>query len=202
MVVSGPSGSGKTTLCHRFADEDGVADHAVSATTREPRDGEVNGEDYFFLSREEFEQRIGNNEFLEYAEVHGKLYGTLRAEVMNRLVDGHDVLIDIDVQGAELVRQHRNEIVHDAMIDIFILPPSEEKLLERLRGRGTESAEQLELRLQNAREEIQHWRKYQHTLISGTKDDDFATFSAIVRGERCRTRLLREVEWFFVKRLG
>ena len=186
-MVSGPSGSGKTTLCHRFTDEDPVADYAVSATTREPRVGEVDGEDYFFLSREEFEQRVANREFLEYAEVHGNFYGTLRSEVMNRLQEGHDVLVDIDVQGAELIRQHQNEMIHDAMIDVFILPPEGDGLMERLRARATESEEQLELRLKNAHEEMRHWREYQYTIISGSKDEDYATFSSIVNSERCRT---------------
>lgn len=169
-----------------------MADYAVSATTRAPREGEVDGVDYFFQSREEFENHIANRDFLEYAEVHGNLYGTLKSEVMNRLSQGHDVLVDIDVQGAAQIREHRNEMIHDAMIDIFILPPDCEALIERLRGRGTESEEQLALRLANAREEMKHWQEYQYTIISDSKDADFATFSAIVNGERCRTSRLSE----------
>ncbi|MDF1815755.1 MAG: guanylate kinase [Verrucomicrobiales bacterium] len=191
-VVSGPSGSGKTTLCHRLADEDEAADYAVSATTRPPREGEMDGEDYYFLSREEFEARVGNNEFLEHAEVHGNLYGTLKSEVITRLTAGHDVLIDIDVQGAELIRRHRNEMIHDAMIDVFILPPDGDALLERLRSRGTETEDQLALRLANAREEMKHWTDYQYTIISASKEKDFATFCSIVQGERCRTSRLLE----------
>lgn len=169
-----------------------MADYAVSATTRAPREGEVDGVDYFFQRREEFENHIANRDFLEYAEVHGNLYGTLKSEVMNRLSQGHDVLVDIDVQGAAQIREHRNEMIHDAMIDIFILPPDCEALIERLRGRGTESEEQLALRLANAREEMKHWQEYQYTIISDSKDADFATFSAIVNGERCRTSRLSE----------
>ncbi len=189
-VVSGPSGSGKTTLCHRFSDEDELADYAVSATTRAPREGETHGEDYYFLSRQEFEARIAGGEFLEYAEVHGNLYGTLKSEVMGRLVQGHDVLIDIDVQGAAQVRKLSCDVIHSAMVDIFILPPDGDELVERLRGRGTESEEQLALRLQNAREEMKHWNEYQYTIVSASKDKDFASFSAIVNGERCRTTRL------------
>jgi len=186
-VVSGPSGSGKTTLCHRFAEEDEFADHAVSATTREPREGEKDGVDYYFLSREEFEERVEKREFLEYAEVHGQLYGTIKTEVMARLSEGHDVLVDIDVQGAEQIRQHRNETITRAMIDIFILPPDGEELVERLRGRGTETDQQLALRLHNARGEMGHWKNYQYTIVSASKEQDFATFSSIVNAERCRT---------------
>lgn len=186
-VVSGPSGSGKTTLCHRFSESDDQASYAISATTRSPREGEVDGEDYYFLSRDDFEQRIESGEFLEYAEVHGNLYGTLRSEVLDRLARGKDVLIDIDVQGAASIRSHRNEVIDQALIDIFIMPPDGEELVERLTNRGTENQAQLEVRLRNAREEMRHWRDYQFTIFSGTRDDDFAAFSAIIHGERCRT---------------
>jgi len=190
-VVSGPSGSGKTTLCHRFSDEDEMADYAVSATTRAPREGEVHGQDYYFLSRKEFEDRIAEGEFLEYAEVHGNLYGTLKSEVMGCLVKGHDVLIDIDVQGAAQIRMLSCDVFQGALVDIFILPPDGDELVERLRGRGTETEDQLALRLKNAREEMQHWHEYQYTIISDSKEKDFASFSAIVNGERCRsTRLM------------
>jgi guanylate kinase len=189
-VVSGPSGSGKTTLCHRFSEEDAMADYAVSATTRAPREGEIHGEDYFFLSRKEFESRIAQDEFLEFAEVHGNLYGTLRSEVMERLGQGHDVLIDIDVKGAAQIRNLSNDIIQSAMVDIFILPPDGDELVERLRGRGTESEAQLALRLKNAREEMKHWREYQYTILSASRERDFASFSAIINGERCRTTRL------------
>ncbi len=168
-----------------------MADYAVSATTRPPREGEQDGVDYYFLSREEFEAKVEAREFLEYAEVHGNLYGTLKSEVTNRLESGHDVLIDIDVQGAASIREHRNETIHDAMIDIFILPPDGDGLIERLRGRGTEGEEELALRLKNAREEMRHWQEYHYTIVSDSKDADFTIFSSIVNGERCRTSRYR-----------
>lgn len=191
-LVSGPSGSGKTTLCRRFSETDEDAVYAISATTRAPRGGEQDGIDYFFLSREEFENRIRNGEFIEYAEVHGNLYGTLKSEVVARLEEGKDVLMDIDVQGAALVRAQTDPSIQDSLVDIFILPPDDVELLTRLSGRGTETQEQLDLRLQNAREEMKHWEKYRYAVISADKETDFATFSSIIAGERCRsTRLYR-----------
>jgi len=189
-VVSGPSGSGKTTLCRRFSETDPEAVYAVSATTREPRDGETDGVDYHFLSRDEFEERATRGEFLEYAEVHGRFYGTLKSEVIQHIEAGRDVLMDIDVQGAELVRGQSDGLIREALVDIFILPPSDDELLKRLSARGTETRDQLELRLANARDEMQHWTAYRYTVVSRDKESDFATFRSILLGERCRSSRL------------
>jgi guanylate kinase len=189
-AVSGPSGSGKTTLCRRFSEEDSSAVYATSATTRALREGEKDGEDYFFLSRENFESRATRGEFLEYAEVHGNLYGTLKSEVLTHINAGRDVLMDIDVQGAALIRKNPDPAIAEALVDIFILLPGEEELLNRLAVRGTETDDQVELRLQNAREEMRHWSDYHYTVISADKETDFATFSAIIAGERCRSTRL------------
>ncbi|MEM6278053.1 MAG: guanylate kinase [Verrucomicrobiota bacterium] len=193
-VVSGPSGSGKTTLCRRFSVEDENAVYAISATTRAPREGEVHGVDYFFLSREDFEGRTTRGEFLEFAEVHGNLYGTLKCEVMTHIDAGRDVLMDLDVQGAETIRRRKDPQIEEALVDIFILLPSDEELLRRLGGRGTETEEQTQLRLANAREEIRHWSDYQYTIVSADKETDFLTFGAILAGERCRSRRLAPKE--------
>jgi len=190
-VVSGPSGSGKTTLCRRFSGSDPAAVYAVSATTRAPREGERHGVDYYFLDREEFERRATRGEFLEYAEVHGRFYGTLKSEVLGHIEAGRDVLMDIDVQGAELVRRQTDPVIQESFVDIFILPPSDEELERRLSGRGTETAEQLRLRLDNAREEMGYWDRYRYTVVSADKETDFATFTAILEGERCRSSRLR-----------
>lgn len=190
-VVSGPSGSGKTTLCRRFSESDAGAVYAVSATTRTPREGERDGIDYHFLERDEFEARIARGEFLEHAEVHGRLYGTLKSEVLGHLEAGRDVLLDIDVQGAALVRSTTDAAIQAALVDVFILLPSDEELVNRLRARGTETPEQLALRLRNAREESRHWPDYRYTLVSADKETDFSTFRSILAGERCRSRRLR-----------
>ncbi|MAS95784.1 MAG: guanylate kinase [Verrucomicrobiales bacterium] len=191
-LVSGPSGSGKTTLCRRFSETDTDAVYAISATTRAPRGGEQDGIDYFFLSREKFEDRVRNGEFIEYAEVHGNLYGTLKSEVIARLEEGKDVLMDIDVQGAAHVRAQADPAIRDSLVDIFILPPNDEELLKRLSHRGTESQDQLDLRLRNAREEMKYWQDYQYSVISSDKESDFSTFRSIIDGERCRsTRMFK-----------
>ncbi len=190
-LVSGPSGSGKTTLCRRFTEDDGNAVYAVSATTRAPREGERDGFDYYFLERAEFEAGIARGDFVEHAEVHGRLYGTLRSEVVGHLEAGRDVLMDLDVQGAALVRAATDPAIVEALVDVFILVPGDEELVRRLRGRGTETAEQLELRLRNAREECRHWPDYRYTLVSSNRESDYAAFRSILSAERCRSRRLR-----------
>jgi guanylate kinase len=191
-VVSGPSGSGKTTLCRRFSETDSSAVYAISATTRLPREGEVDGVDYFFLVRESFEARIDRGEFLEYAEVHGNFYGTLKSEVLGHLAAGRDVLLDLDVQGAAHVRRVADPVIREALVDIFILLPEGAELVKRLRSRGTETEEQLALRLRNAQEESRHWAEYTYAFVSADRETDFATFRAILTGERCRSRRLRK----------
>jgi guanylate kinase len=192
-VVSGPSGSGKTTLCRRFSESDSAAVYAVSATTRAPREGERDGVDYHFLDRAGFEAGIARGDFLEYAEVHGRLYGTLKSEVLGHLDAGRDVLMDIDVQGAALVRASTDPAIRAALVDIFILLPSEAEIANRVRARGTETEEQLAVRLQTAREESRHWSEYRYTFISSDRETDFATFRSILVGERCRSRRLRNL---------
>jgi guanylate kinase len=184
-LVSGPSGSGKTTLCRRLSDE-GEASYAISCTTRNPRLGEENGKDYFFLTIPEFKEKIAAGELLEYAEVHGNFYGTLVSEVINKLEAGTDVVLDIDVQGASQVRETNNPTVRNALVDIFIMPPSKEELHKRLSGRGTDSDEVIATRMQNSLEEMEHWPKYTFRLISGTHEEDYLRFKSLLHGERLR----------------
>lgn len=183
LVVSGPSGSGKTTLCRRLANE-GEARYSISCTTRSPRPGENDGLDYHFLTREEFLKKRADGEFLESAEVHGNLYGTLRSEVTGQLEDGKDVVMDLDVQGAEQVRCCSDEIIQKAAVDLFVMPNSEEELLARLSGRGTDSQDVIALRMKNALEEISHWKKYTYRLLSGTQKDDYTKFKSLLIAER------------------
>ena len=138
LLVSGPSGSGKTTLCRRLA-RDGEAHYSTSCTTREAREGEVNARDYYFISREKFEAEAGVGHFIEHAEVHGNLYGTLKSEVIEFLQRGDDVVIDIDVQGADQVRACEDPLVNASLVDLFVMPASEEDLRERLANRATDT---------------------------------------------------------------
>lgn len=184
-LVSGPSGSGKTTLCRRLSNED-EASYAISCTTRSPRSGEENGKDYFFLSVPEFQEKISACEFLEHAEVHGNFYGTLLSEVLNKLAAGIDVVMDIDVQGAALVRESNHPIIQQALVDIFIMPPNAEELRKRLTGRGTDSKEIIDTRMKNSLEEMKHWPKYSFRIVSGSHEEDYAFFKALLHGERLR----------------
>lgn len=184
-LVSGPSGSGKTTLCRRLSDE-GEASYAISCTTRPPRPGEEHGVDYFFLSIAEFKEKIAAGEFLEYAEVHNNFYGTLTSEVISKLEKGVDVVLDIDVQGAAQVRKTSNPTVKNALVDIFIMPPSEKELHKRLSGRGTDSAEVIATRMKNSLDEMKHWSQYTFRLISGSHEEDYAHFKSLLFGERLR----------------
>lgn len=192
FVLSAPSGAGKTTLCSALRHKPDFV-YAVSCTTRAPRPGEIQGEDYYFLSDEEFDHRVTAGEFLEYAEVHGSKYGTLRSSVTENLRKGIDVLIDIDTKGAATIRACGDPFVLDALVDVFIMPPNLEELRRRLMKRGTETDEQIATRLQNAAAEMERWREYKYTLISGSMEEDIEKFRAVMRAERYQSRRLARV---------
>jgi len=187
-LVSGPSGSGKTTLCRRLAGEK-LASYARSCTTRPMRDGEKDGVDYFFLSKEDFAAKVAAGEFLEHAEVHGNFYGTLLSEVVGHLQKGTDVVLDIDVQGAAQVRTCDDAEIKASLVDLFVAPPTTEELLARLSGRGTDSQEVIDLRMKNALEEIAHKVHYRYHLDSGTHDEDYERFRSLLIGSRLRAAL-------------
>ena len=163
FVFSGPSGVGKGTLKAKLFEEfaDQIA-YSVSATTRGPREGEVDGKDYFFITRQEFERRVKNNEFLEHAEFAGNCYGTPRAYVEKLLDSGMNVVLEIDVQGALQVMKSMPECV-----SVFILPPSFEELEHRLRGRGTETEEKVRERLETAKRELPYAPQYDYQIVNG-----------------------------------
>lgn len=163
--------------------------YSVSCTTRAPRPGEVHGRDYYFFSEAEFKEHIARGEFFEHAEVHGNFYGTLKKYVKQNLERGVDVVMDIDVQGAEQVRACDDALVQRCLTDVFILPPTVEELKERLANRGTESPEKLELRLKNALTEIARWPHYRHVLVSGSREHDLDRFRALLLAERMRVSL-------------
>ena len=187
FVVSAPSGAGKSTLLNALRPGADFV-YSVSCTTRAPRPGEIDGEDYHFLSAEDFSRKLAAGEFLESAEVHGHHYGTLRAVVSGQLAAGVDVLIDIDVQGARQMRADAGAEIRASIADIFIMPPSLDELRHRLVKRGTETPEQIEVRLHNAATEMEAWRDYRYTLISGSMEEDLQKFRAIMRAERYLSR--------------
>lgn len=187
FVVSAPSGAGKSTLLNALRQTPDFV-YSVSCTTRAPRPGEIDGEDYHFVTMEEFQRRLAAGEFLEHAQVHDNCYGTLRGAVIEQLRAGVDVLIDIDVQGARQIRSDGNEDIRTSVADIFIMPPSLEELRHRLTKRGTETPEQIETRLRNASSEMEVWRDYRYTIISGSVEEDLQKFRAIMRAERYLSR--------------
>lgn len=189
FVLSAPSGGGKSTLLNLLkANPDFV--YATSCTTRPPRPGEVDGRDYYFLSPEEFEQRMLVGDFLEHARVHQHRYGTLRETVMRHLLAGEDVLIDVDVQGAAAIRHNADAQLKSSLVDVFLMPASLQELRRRLLRRGTEDAEALEIRLRNAVTEMAEWQSYRYTMISGTPEEDASRFRAIMVSERMRSHRL------------
>ena len=169
FVVSGPSGCGKSTLCNRLLAEDPRVRFSVSATTRGPREGEENGVSYFFMSEEEFDRLVREDAFYEHAQSFGNCYGTLRSYVDELTSRGYDVLLDIDVQGAEQVREK-----NPSAVLIFIMPPSMEELRRRLTERNTESAEQLEKRLARAQSEMDRRGMYDHIIVNDDRERAYA----------------------------
>ena len=191
FVISAPSGAGKTTLISSLRHKQDFV-YSVSCTTRAPRPGEVHGEDYFFLTKDEFQQHVTDGDFLEHAEVHDRFYGTLKSTVLTHLMSGVDVLLDIDTIGAASIRMCADPIIQDALADVFIMPPGLDELARRLRRRGTESEEQISVRLKNAFGEMEKWRAYRYTIISGSMEEDIEKFRAVMRAERymsCRLQL-------------
>ncbi len=183
FVVSAPSGAGKSTLCDALRQTSDFV-YSVSCTTRPPRAGEIEGEDYHFLSEAEFAARLTAGEFLEHANVHGKFYGTLRDPILTNLHNGIDVLIDIDTQGAAAIRAFDDIFVRRALADVFIMPPDLDELRRRLTKRGTETAEQIEVRLVTAAREMELWRDYRYTIISRSVEEDLLKFRHIMGAER------------------
>lgn len=181
IVVSGASGTGKGTVCKKIlADLPAVA-YSISATTRAPRPGEVDGKEYYFISRDEFKAWIDDGKFLEFAEVYGNYYGTPLNKIEERLKCGEDILLEIDVQGALNVKRKMPEGIY-----IFLLPPSLEELRRRIEGRGTETPESLKRRLANAVAEIQIGREYDYAVVNDSVDNAAAQIKAILAAERCK----------------
>ncbi len=185
FILAAPSAAGKTTLKNRlFSHHKALARRlafSVSHTTRPPRTGEVHGEDYCFVDRQEFEALIAADAFLEWAIVHGRHYGTSRAEIEKHCRRGTDVILDIDVQGAQQVLSRQPDVP-----SIFILPPSYEEMERRLRSRGLDDAEQIERRLFNAREEMQYIETFDYVIVNDDLDRATQALAAILQSRRCR----------------
>jgi len=183
MVVAGPSGTGKKTVLDQVRAADKMLASSVSATTRLPRPDEQDGREYYFLSKQEFLDRVEAGDFVEYAEVHGNLYGTLKSELVRLRGTELDTVLELDVQGAVAVR----ELYPDAIL-IFIAPPRFEVLAERLARRGSENARTVARRLDTARVELGRMDEFDYIVVNDKLDEAVADVKSIIRAERCRAK--------------
>jgi len=186
LIVSGPSGAGKTSIAQPVLAALDRISMSISLTTRKPRAGEADGVDYHFISEEEFERRAAAGEFAEWALVHGYRYGTSRATIDHAIEEGNDLLLDIDVQGAEQIKK-----AYPHAVSVFLLPPSREHLEERLRGRGTDDESAVQRRLEAACREISSMAGYDYVIVNEYLPAAVEQFLTIVRSERCRVARLR-----------
>lgn len=188
MLISAPSGGGKTTVCQQLLAACPGLTRAITCTTRAPRPGEKDGVDYYFLDAGSFLKRVQAGNFLEHATVHSNSYGTLKSEVLGKLRQGRDVLLNVDVQGAATIRdkaQHDPEL-EDALVSIFLTPPSLAILEERLKRRGTDAPAVIQKRLSAARQELAQWKNFDYLVISGSIADDLKHMLAILEAEKMR----------------
>ncbi|MDY6012863.1 guanylate kinase [Clostridium sp.] len=181
LVISGPSGAGKGTICKALLEKHKDIYLSVSATTREPREGEVHGVNYFFTTKEDFLKKVEEGDFLEHAEVYGNYYGTPKSSVQKMLDEGRDVILEIDIQGALKVKENWEEGIF-----IFILPPSMEELKQRIIKRGSETPESLMTRFKSAYKEINYISKYNYAVVNDEIDTAVAKLEAIIVAEKCR----------------
>jgi guanylate kinase len=187
FIISGPAGSGKTTICDGLMEKENLQ-RIVTSTTRSPRQGEIDGLDYHFLNSQDFEIKISQDAFYEYATVHNNYYGTQKADIIKPVLSGQNLLLNIDVQGAKTITEKASadEVLKGHIVTIFIMPPSLEELDARLRNRGTDSDEEIERRLIVARSEMEQQKHYNYTITSQSKSADLITALDIYKKEVAR----------------
>ena len=189
IVVSGPSGTGKGTICKRIENDLDNIKISVSMTSREPRKNEVNGKDYYFVTKEEFERSIKNNKFLEYAIVHsGNYYGTPKSKIEDYINNGISVILEIDIQGALKVK----ELIKDAIF-IFIMPPSMEILKERLINRNSETEDKIIERFKTAYKELNEYKKYNYVVVNDDLEETVDKVKSIILAEKCRVDRIEDI---------
>lgn len=191
-IISAPSGAGKSTLCSMLINKYPAVQYSISYTTRAPRGNEVDGREYFFIDKDTFKKMIDNNDFLEWAEVHGNYYGTSKQQINNALNDGIDIFLDIDPQGAMQLKGKLDNIA----TFIFIAAPSLAELKSRLENRGTDKAENIALRLENAKKEVEYFKKYDYLIINDASDEAFKQLETIYLAEKLRTNQYNNVNEF------
>ncbi len=190
FVVSAPSGAGKTSLCRAVANDVENLRHSISYTTRNPRPGEIDGRDYYFVTHDRFRAMIDAGDFTEWAEVHGNYYGTSRRVLDGMRAEGIDVILDIDTQGAKQIQQKER----DRAIFIFIMPPSMEILEERLRNRKSDHEDEIRRRMQRARDEMRDYTLYDYVIVNRDFERALVEIRSVIIAERRRTRLI-DPDW-------
>ena len=190
IIVSAPSGAGKTTLCQGLLDSDTNVRRVTTCTTRPPRGEEKDGVDYHFLSREGFEAAAEQGQFLEYAEVYGNLYGTRKEDVIRVMNQKKDVLLNIDIQGANSIRNiaGKDTVIGNALVTVFLTPPSIEELEIRLKSRAQDNDDVMRRRLDHARTELSERQHFDYLIVSGTREQDLRDLLGIVRAERLKSK--------------
>lgn len=192
LVLSSPSGGGKTTISRRLIEQDKGLTVSISATTREKRPGEVEGQHYYFVGQDRFQNMIDNGELLEQAQIYGNMYGTPRKPVEEALSGGRDVIFDIDWQGTRQL----SRVAKEDIVSVFILPPSWEELERRLRSRGQDTEESITKRLAKAADEIAHFDEYHYVIVNNALEDSIAKVQDILNAERTKRRRLTGIQAF------
>jgi guanylate kinase len=197
ILISAPSGGGKTTLCEMLLKARPDMARAITCTTRQPRKGEKNGVDYHFFTATEFLKRVQAGNFLEHATVYGNSYGILKSELLGKLRAGKDVLLNVDVQGAATIRERAlaEPELREALVTVFLTPPSVDILEERLKKRAQDSATEISKRLAVAKQEVSQWKNFEYLLFSTTKTEDLRRMQEIVDAEKMRVRRSKAPEF-------
>jgi guanylate kinase len=186
MILAGPAGSGKTTLCERIVADKNRIERLVTCTTRQPRENEIDGVDYHFLSNEAFDEKIETGAFLEWAKVHTNRYGTLKSVIEGKLAEQIDLVMNIDVQGVATVREaaKSHPTIEQRLVTVFIMPSDFDELRQRLRGRGQDDEAEIDRRIQSAEAEVKQWNSFDYVIRSKSKDEDYGAIRSIWQAEK------------------
>lgn len=186
MILAGPAGSGKTTLCERIVADNNRIERLVTCTTRQPRENEIDGMDYHFLSNEAFDENIEAGAFLEWAKVHTNRYGTLKSVIEDKLTEQIDLVMNIDVQGVATVRETAasHPAIEQRLVTVFIMPSDFDELRRRLHGRGQDDEQEIARRIQSAEAEVKQWSSFDYVIRSKSKDEDYAAIRSIWHAEK------------------